>query len=526
MKDGLMRTLQARGEQTKMRVLRNLLVIEISLIGLLLCLRPQPTKARPLSPNSVTADTSAALHVCPRGCAYASIQAAVDAARDGDIIKIASGIYTEMQARPRNDVRATGVVTQIVYISKTITLRGGYTPTNWTTAYPMRNLTLLDAQRQGRGVYITGHISPTLEGLQITGGDPQGLGGFWMPRFEVSAGGGLYNISATLTLSACQIHNNILEGVFVLAGDNTIIQDSKVSSNTWGGVSAIKSAITLRDNLITGNLGSGVNLWASNHATLKDNLIQANTGTEGGGVSLQGSHVILRDNTICSNTAYRGGGLDINVSDVILTANLIISNTAEDGGGMSLNGHSDASIINSVIADNRATLGGGIYIQGGTPYFIHTTFARNTGTNRRAGASYQSDAGAQGHGIYVTKAWSAYSNVTLSNTILVNHSTGITVTEGNTVTVNGILWSGNGANTGGMGIITIAHAITGPPAFATDGHHLSVWSAAIDRGVNAGVTSDIDGQVRPYGAAPDLGADEYIPSETFVIHLPVVLKQL
>lgn len=40
---------------------------------------------------------------------------------------------------------------------------------------------LLD-QRQGRVLYITGDINPTIEGLRITGGSAVGLGG--LPEFE------------------------------------------------------------------------------------------------------------------------------------------------------------------------------------------------------------------------------------------------------------------------------------------------------------------------------------------------------
>jgi pectin methylesterase-like acyl-CoA thioesterase len=42
-------------------------------------------------PASVTAAPAAELHVCPSGCTYASVQAAVDAAGDGDVIKVAAG---------------------------------------------------------------------------------------------------------------------------------------------------------------------------------------------------------------------------------------------------------------------------------------------------------------------------------------------------------------------------------------------------------------------------------------------------
>jgi cysteine-rich repeat protein len=53
------------------------------------------------------------------------------------------------------------------------------------------------------------------------------------------------------------------------------------------------------------------------------------------------------------------------------------------------------------------------------------------------------------------------------------------------------------------------HGSAGTPAFvtATD-PHLTAGSAAINRGTAAGVTMDIDGQVRD--ALPDIGADEYV----------------
>ncbi len=73
------------------------------------------------------------LTVCVEGpstCSYASIQAAVDAAATGDVIKVAAGTYTTVTMRPRNDITTTGDVTQVVYLTKTVTIRGGYTTTN------------------------------------------------------------------------------------------------------------------------------------------------------------------------------------------------------------------------------------------------------------------------------------------------------------------------------------------------------------------------------------------------------------
>ena len=101
-----------------------------------------------------------------------------------------------------------------------------------------------------------------------------------------------------------------------------------------------------------------------------------------------------------------------------------------------------------------------------------------------------------------------------------SHTVGITVTTGNTATLDGMLWYGNTANTGGAGAIIVTNAYTGSPAFASDGYHLTSASAAIDAGVDAGITTDVDSQPRPIGR-PDLGADEWGTR----VFLPLTLKQ-
>ena len=89
---------------------------------------------------------------------YSTVQAAVDAADDpSDVIKVAAGTYT--------DVNSYGGLAQVVYVDKTVTIRGGYTTTDWNTPDPDANPTMLDAQRQGRVLYIIGDTTPTIEGV-------------------------------------------------------------------------------------------------------------------------------------------------------------------------------------------------------------------------------------------------------------------------------------------------------------------------------------------------------------------------
>jgi hypothetical protein len=107
----------------------------------------------------------------------------------------------------------------------------------------------------------------------------------------------------------------------------------------------------------------------------------------------------------------------------------------------------------------------------------------------------------------------------MTNTILANQAIGIWVDSGDTASLNGVLWHDNGTDHDGPGTIIVSDEYTGDPAFAGDGYHLTLASAAIDKGLETGVEKDIDGEPRSCRLAPDLGADENCP-----LYLPIVLK--
>lgn len=118
-------------------------------------------------------------------------------------------MYTGVSARPVPSGYPApppgNLITQVVYISRTVTVRGGYTTANGFAGPPdpLANPTTLDAGRQGRVLFISGDISPTIEGLRITGGNATGLRG--QGSVNVHVGGGMYVYTATATISNCAV---------------------------------------------------------------------------------------------------------------------------------------------------------------------------------------------------------------------------------------------------------------------------------------------------------------------------------
>ncbi len=145
-----------------------------------------------------------------------TIQRAVNQAVSGDEIHIAEGVYSLTAGA------------QLVYLTKSVTLRGGYSA-NFGVWDPDIHISALDAQNLGRCIYITGGAQPLIEWLHITHGNAAGLGGGPSP-LSYDAGGGVYVNNADPTLR----HNHITDN----------------QAQIGGGVWFSSSNGTLSDNLI------------------------------------------------------------------------------------------------------------------------------------------------------------------------------------------------------------------------------------------------------------------------------------
>jgi hypothetical protein len=564
-------------------------------VGLLLAMGLQSSLAEESYLTSVA--TNASIHyVAPSGedqgeclapvAPCRTPQYAVDKAMANDEIRLAQGVYSDLNTR--------GGYAQVVYITKTITLRGGYTLTNWTTPDFINHPAIFDAHHQGRALFITGPITATLEGLRITHGNANGAP-------ANTDGGGISILGASAIISACQIISNTAQynggGIFQ-NGDDFHLINSQIISNTSGdsgggvfngppyghydqdistiaapGTSQIDSngnTSLILNNLFISNLtvirGGGMFLRQGN-ALFINNSFGENTGSVGGGLFIDASNALVRSNIFKNNA--NGGGIFSNYSTLVLEDNTIHGNTAGQGGGLYLF-YSVANLLrNEFTANTASSMGGGIYSLD-TP----TTLDRNliagnattqfwgggmvmdgsnfTMTNNLIVENYSADYGSgllidrvsAGRMLHNTIARNkgiigdglmiaSNSHISLTNTILVSQTNGILLLgRESSARLEGTFW-GSGAWANGTDWYSLGTLVTGTvniwanPRFidpTSGNYHLSSDSAAIDSGVNTGILWDIDGDPRPSLLAYDIGADELTTG--YLIYLPLIRREI
>ncbi len=383
---------------------------------------------------------------------------------------------------------------------------------------------------------------------RVTFDGNQSLGGVGPVRGGV-AFGALFVYASAVTVEDSTFINNLAR-----AGNST-------GNGTSGGLNAdaLGGAIGLEQGSATLN-----RIKASDNQAIGGNASTNAGGAFGGAIFAEdASAFVLMDSVISSNTAQAGnaatggfgagGGVLVFNMPATIERVQLISNSAiggnttssgnagpAGGGGLYLwRSRTDinptGSVTNVIVADNYVTMGsggtslggggGGIQVQGLTATFSHVTIARNRlGTTLIAGQGL----------LVLTAPGISTSTANVSHSIIANHTQGkagavaVHVQQGNTVNFNRGLFAGNNDNSnagdGGAGAFNgLASMLSASSAgFISAGapdfnYHLRGDSAAKDQATGSTITTDIDGQGRPYDGISDLGADEYstLPPPTF-----------
>ncbi|MCI0577600.1 MAG: right-handed parallel beta-helix repeat-containing protein [Chloroflexi bacterium] len=406
----------------------------------------------------VTADATGVACTPAEPC---PLQVAANQALDGDEIRVAGGLYDELLS--------IDGFTQTLRLETSITIRGGYTSTNWLAEPdPVANETILDGLGQARVVYIVGPIQPTITGFAIRNG-------------EATEGAGVYHPDAN------------------------------------GG--AVIEANQIYDNVATGGTARGGGVFLGGPGTVTNNDIYNNSAAgRGGGVFVEnlntgGDTAVIQANKIHGNSAGTvgsnalAGGLGIADGNVTVDANEIYQNTADFAAGILVDLDGNVTLQNNVVYLNTATFnnssagaGGGLLTRG-TVNIWHNTFAKNSATN------------AQGGGIYLFGGTAVISNTIVAHNTAASNSGIHELTPGiGSGGFNNIF--NNTSNATGL-VNTI---ITDPLFVSLAGNDFHLTAASLN--INAGdpsvpVNTDFDNQVRPFDGGIDVGADEfYDPANT------------
>jgi hypothetical protein len=482
------------------------------------------------SPGTLFVESDGSGFACTQAQPCA-LRTALSQAADGDVIYVSTGIYKD-----------TG--SAVVTITRSIALFGGWdgASSGPVVRDPARFPSTLDGERKRRVVYIDGEITPTLSSFIIANGNATGL---TANCFAPSAGdpdgcgGGIFVYKASPIIANNIITNNVATvtaaggdtgttgyggGIYMHFSNGAIITGNTIVSNV-GSLAAYGAG----GGVFTFQCGAGTEVQG-NHI-LNNTATTSNTASWGGGIHLANSDIMVRDNLIQGNVASAGGssqgsGLFQWYGAPTILGNLVTGNLR--GHAVYL-GHSEAHFEGNRILRNDVSTG--VYviyghgqgvrllnnvIAGGRTYNFHASSSSTYPLTTSLLHNTIVGAGAE-YGIYA----GPNSTLVMINTIIASHTWGIsgTVSASSTVHADHTLFWAN-TNDGIRG----TNPVDGNPAFvhpATGDFHVGVNSAAIDAGVDAGATADIDGDVRPFNTLFDIGADEAV---WWSMYLPLVIR--
>jgi hypothetical protein len=446
-------------------------------------------------------------------------------ASNGDTIYFKTGTY-----------EYTGIhwVPDLFVVNKSLSLLGGWNGASSGPivrdheAYP----TILNGNNFRRVIKITGLISPTIDGFTIQNGNASGLATNCSAYDAEGCGGGIFVYRAGARIS----NNKILS--------NKALASSNVNVTGYGG---------------------GIHLEEASGSVIEGNLIQGNqanpTGTGmGGGLSIYGvtqNTIQVNGNQFIDNSAtYFGGMMSILQTDLVIHDNLFDHNSALMAAGLGIFGRSvitnntfhnqqgqetihlaayQGFFENNTVVDNNTNTGINMLSNGNPPFpRLSNNIVAASGTNAVITAGTQQnplfatlehntlvggDVGAA-----ITIPAGKYATLSLTNNIIAGFPVGLenNTFPDSTVTARYTLF-GPEVTTPGVNV-SLQNSIIGDPAFKNPGvgdYHIRFTSAAKDAGsINFIATQDYDGDLRPIGSAPDIGADEYQPAG--YLYLPLI----
>lgn len=332
--------------------------------------------------------------------AYSSVQAAIDAAMNEQLIELGAGTWKE-----RIDLKGKAL--------KLVGSQGaGQTILDGNGAGPVVTVSGGVQDARIRGLTIRGSKSVSTAsacgsgvggGVCVAGGSTLELREVVLEGNSATSGGNLAVTGSTVTLAQTLVTNGYATsggGIYVTSkGTVTLDSDTEVrlnsTSGSGGGIYvASASAVSLSESLLSGNTasldGGGIYVSGSSLTATGARLEVNNALKDGGGIrSVNTSTTQLTSCLFVGNVAVNGGGISSDgttVLDMSLRGGELFSNSASgNGGGLDMKG---GTVVDVTFLDNVAQkAGGGIYAAGGDISFSALRLEKNRAIISGGGAS-------------------------------------------------------------------------------------------------------------------------------------------
>jgi predicted outer membrane repeat protein len=296
---------------------------------------------------------------------FATIQAAIDAAVDGDVIELSDGTYTGDGNRDLDyhgkaiTVRSqSGDPETCVIDCEDEEHRGFYLDSGEGYDSVVQGIKVANAHLsahvptpRGGGIYCGASSSPTIVDCAFVDNVA-----CWFGHPGLGYGGGMYCLGSPRVENCTFCGNHALDGSGVYCGGSgaPVFTNCAFDSNSTG-------------------YGYGGGMGCDANTTIIGCVFSGNSAYSGGGVHCGGSTTIT-DCTFVGNDATFGGGMSADGSTAVSGCSFV-DNSASYGGGIRLSG--SVTLMESRFVGNTGEWGAGMSCAGGSPTIVYCLFGGN-----------------------------------------------------------------------------------------------------------------------------------------------------